>query len=179
VAEVAESFVSRDVASWRDVRVSALCNTPHVLSRSCSGPSLTVLVVALHTSGMLPHVDVVIVFRAFNKSLSKKQAIECAQRAEVQYTRLLKTLDAAGLRAVGRKGEKQGHLLVLVSCPLTQLASLIRTERYVPRSALTAFLTNAKDARTSSTGYHFRKLQVPSIRITYRLGIDYVSCMTM
>jgi anoctamin-10 len=81
---------------------------------------------------MLPHVDVIIVFRAFNKPLSKKHAIECAQRAELQYTRLLKTLDAAGLRAVGRKGEKQGHLLVLVSCPLTQLASLIRQERYVP-----------------------------------------------
>ncbi|KAG2111424.1 calcium-activated chloride channel-domain-containing protein [Suillus cothurnatus] len=68
---------------------------------------------------MPPHVDVVIVFRAIEKgsSFSKEQARQNAFKAEKQYSKLINTLTRAGLKAVGRRGESQGQLLVMVTCP--------------------------------------------------------------
>ncbi len=80
--------------------------------------------------GLPPDVDVVIVFRATNKySFSKQQTREEAKKAEQQYLRLIDTLTYAGLKAVGRRGESLGQLLVLVACPQNHLESLVRRER--------------------------------------------------
>lgn len=78
---------------------------------------------------MSPNVDLVIVFRANAISLSKQQTRDDALEAEQQYNMLLQTLTKAGLRAVGRRGETQGHLLVLISCPQSLLGTLILRER--------------------------------------------------
>jgi anoctamin-10 len=78
---------------------------------------------------MPPNVDLVIVFRTNAISLSKQQTRDDALEAEQQYNMLLQTLTKAGLRAVGRRGETQGHLLVLLSCPQRLLATLILRER--------------------------------------------------
>ncbi|KAI0306043.1 calcium-activated chloride channel-domain-containing protein [Multifurca ochricompacta] len=76
-------------------------------------------------------IDLVIVFRASSSSLllSKQQARLDAQQAEDQYTRLLETLRNAGLYAVGRRGERQGQLILLVSCSGHQLKQLLQRER--------------------------------------------------
>ncbi|KAJ7780074.1 calcium-activated chloride channel-domain-containing protein [Mycena maculata] len=80
---------------------------------------------------MLPEVDLVIAFRASRKtSVRKQQALEDARKAEEQYARLIKTLSSAGLRAVGRRGESLGHLLVFVSCPTSHVHALIKRERH-------------------------------------------------
>ncbi|KAJ6504498.1 calcium-activated chloride channel-domain-containing protein, partial [Mycena vulgaris] len=80
---------------------------------------------------MLPEVDLVIPFRASRKSsVLKKHAVEDARKAEEQYARLIKVLSEAGLRAVGRRGESLGHLLVFVSCPKTLVHTLIQRERH-------------------------------------------------
>jgi anoctamin-10 len=78
---------------------------------------------------MPPHIDLVIVFRGSSKSLSKQQALENARKAEAQYSRVIETLKAAGLRVAGRRGEKQGHLLVLLSCPPSRLSYIMQRER--------------------------------------------------
>jgi anoctamin-10 len=85
---------------------------------------------------MPPHVDVVVVFRAASKRtpLSKDQTRKIAARAERQYTALIDTLTRAGLKAVGRRGENQDQLLVLVACPPDLLVRLVHCERsVVPR----------------------------------------------
>ncbi|KAF7345518.1 hypothetical protein MVEN_01570400 [Mycena venus] len=80
---------------------------------------------------MLPEVDLVIAFRASRKtSLLKRHALEDARKAEEQYGRLIKTLSEAGLRAVARRGESLGHLLVFVSCPINHVHTLIKRERH-------------------------------------------------
>jgi anoctamin-10 len=81
---------------------------------------------------MPPHVDLVINFRASTsaRTFSKDQVREDAAKAEKQYSRLLDTLSYAGLRVVGRRGEKQGHILVFVSCPDVQLCKLVDRERH-------------------------------------------------
>jgi anoctamin-10 len=79
---------------------------------------------------MLPHVDLVIVFRLNGRSHSKEAVLQEARNAEDQYSRLLQVLHDAGLRAVGRKGEKAAHLLIFISCPLKRLAVLMRKERW-------------------------------------------------
>ncbi|KAG2153495.1 calcium-activated chloride channel-domain-containing protein [Suillus bovinus] len=81
---------------------------------------------------MPPHVDVVIVFCAIQKgaSFSKEQVRQNAVKAEKQYSKLINTLTRAGLKAVGRRGESQGQLLVLVTCPQNVLANLIHCERH-------------------------------------------------
>ncbi|KAJ6621490.1 calcium-activated chloride channel-domain-containing protein [Mycena sp. CBHHK59/15] len=80
---------------------------------------------------MVPEVDLVIAFRASRKtSLLKRHALEDARKAEEQYARLIKTLSSAGLRAVGRRGESLGHLLVFVTCPTTHVHNLIKRERH-------------------------------------------------
>lgn len=77
-----------------------------------------------------PDVDLVIAFRATKKtSLSKQQTREEAKKAEQQYRRLIETLTYAGLKAVGRRGEALGHLLVFVTCPPKHVAELVKRER--------------------------------------------------
>ncbi|KAG2053751.1 DUF590-domain-containing protein [Suillus hirtellus] len=82
---------------------------------------------------MPPHVDIVIVFCAIRKkaaSFSKEQVRQNAVKAERQYSKLINTLTRAGLKAVGRRGESQGQLLVMVTCPQNVLAKLIHCERH-------------------------------------------------
>lgn len=80
---------------------------------------------------MPPRVDVVIVFRAIPKgvSFSKEEVRENAVKAERQYSKLVEILTQAGLKAVGRRGESQGQLLVMVTCPQDVLADLVYYER--------------------------------------------------
>ncbi|KAF8835484.1 DUF590-domain-containing protein [Paxillus ammoniavirescens] len=80
---------------------------------------------------MPPHVDVVVVFRASSKrtALSKEQIRQDAAKSERQYTALIDTLTRAGLKAVGRRGENQDQLLVLVTCPPDVLVKLVHCER--------------------------------------------------
>lgn len=79
---------------------------------------------------MLPDVDLVIAFRASRKTtVRKQQALQDARKAEEQYARLIKALSSVGLRAVGRRGESLGHLLVFVSCPTDLVQTLIHRER--------------------------------------------------
>lgn len=77
---------------------------------------------------MTPKVDLVIVFKTTLTSLSKHKTREDAFKVEHQYSKLLETLTKAGLRAVGRRGEEQG-LLILLSCPKNLLTSLVHRER--------------------------------------------------
>ncbi|THH32040.1 hypothetical protein EUX98_g2150 [Antrodiella citrinella] len=82
-------------------------------------------------SGMAPTVDLVVVFRsAAGKVYSKAQARQNIQAADKQYRILLDTLRTGGLRAVGKRGEREGQLLVLVSCPPTLLKRLAQRERH-------------------------------------------------
>ncbi|KAF8962021.1 calcium-activated chloride channel-domain-containing protein [Flammula alnicola] len=79
----------------------------------------------------MPDVDLVIAFRATKKtSLSKQQTREDARKAEQQYKRLIETLSYAGLKAVGRRGESLGHLLVFVTCPPKHVEELVKRERH-------------------------------------------------
>ncbi|KAI0918035.1 hypothetical protein AcW1_007015 [Taiwanofungus camphoratus] len=80
---------------------------------------------------MAPKVDIVLVFRSSSgKVLSKPQARENARQAGRQYTQLLDVLRKGGLRAVGKRGESDGQLLVLVSCPRGTLVRLAHRERH-------------------------------------------------
>ncbi|KAI6155945.1 calcium-activated chloride channel-domain-containing protein [Pisolithus tinctorius] len=82
---------------------------------------------------MPPQVDLVIVFRVSPlkvTSLSKEQVRQNALKAERQYTALIDTLNRAGLKAVGRSGENQDQLLILVTCPQNVLSRLVHCERY-------------------------------------------------
>ncbi|KIJ59796.1 hypothetical protein HYDPIDRAFT_118162 [Hydnomerulius pinastri MD-312] len=82
---------------------------------------------------MPPQVDVVLVFRATPTkptTLSKEQVRQNAAKAERQYTALIDTLTRAGLKAVGRRGENQDQLLVLVTCPHDILVKLVHCERH-------------------------------------------------
>ncbi|OBZ66740.1 hypothetical protein A0H81_13200 [Grifola frondosa] len=80
---------------------------------------------------MVPEIDLVLVFRSSSgKVLSKPQARENTRQAEQQYTRLLDVLKKGGLRAVGKRGEREGQLLVLVSCRKSTLGRLVQRERY-------------------------------------------------
>ncbi|XP_006462231.1 hypothetical protein AGABI2DRAFT_206493 [Agaricus bisporus var. bisporus H97] len=78
-----------------------------------------------------PDVNLVIVFRAAHKNTHLKQRTRNeARKAEQQYLRLIDTLTYAGLKAVGRRGESLGQLLVFVTCPQKHLEGLIRRERH-------------------------------------------------
>lgn len=89
------------------------------------------ILVVVETTNMPPHVDVVVVFQAASKRtpLSKEQLRQHAARTERQYTALIATLTRAGLKAVGRRGENQDQLLILVACPPDLLARLVHCER--------------------------------------------------
>lgn len=85
---------------------------------------------------MAPQVDLVLIFRSSpGKVLSKPQARENARQATQQYTRLLEVLKNGRLHVVGKRGEKEGQLLVLVQCPQSTLTRLVQRERYVIRSS--------------------------------------------
>ncbi|TCD69087.1 hypothetical protein EIP91_008729 [Steccherinum ochraceum] len=80
---------------------------------------------------MAPVVDLVVVFRSTaGKAFSKAQARQNIQAADQQYRNLLDALRKGGLRAVGKRGEREGQLLVLVSCPPTLLKRLAQRERH-------------------------------------------------
>ena len=91
------------------------------------------------------HIDLVLVFRAVSPSpahhFSKQKAKKDAQDAEDQYTRLLTTLHKAGLYAVGKRGEHQGQLILLVSCSVQQLRHLLQRERQDTSFAHILFLS--------------------------------------
>lgn len=74
-------------------------------------------------------IDLIVVFKASSIHLTKQHARIDAQHAQDQYSRLLNSLRNAGLHAVGRRGERQGHLILLVSCPDPQLQRLLQRER--------------------------------------------------
>jgi hypothetical protein len=78
---------------------------------------------------MPPSVDLVIIFKGSSDLPSKQEIQTGVHKAEQQYSRLLSTLKDAGLSAVGRRGEKQGVVLVLVACPESRLSSLMQHER--------------------------------------------------
>ncbi|KZT07509.1 DUF590-domain-containing protein [Laetiporus sulphureus 93-53] len=80
---------------------------------------------------MAPQVDLVLIFRSSpGKVLSRPQARENARQATSQYTKLLDVLQKGGLRAVGKRGENDGQLLVFVSCPRSTLTRLAQRERH-------------------------------------------------
>ncbi|CAL1715387.1 unnamed protein product [Somion occarium] len=80
---------------------------------------------------MPPSVDLVVVFRASpGKTYTKAHARQNAQQTEQQYARLLNTLKKGGLRAVGKRGEREGQLLILISCPEPLLKRLAQRERH-------------------------------------------------
>ncbi|KAF9038141.1 calcium-activated chloride channel-domain-containing protein [Panaeolus papilionaceus] len=77
-----------------------------------------------------PDVDLVLTFRVSKKPpSSKKQTRDDARKAEQQYSRLIKTLNVAGLKAVGRRGESLGHILIFVTCPNPLVEELVKRER--------------------------------------------------
>jgi anoctamin-10 len=71
----------------------------------------------------LPDIDLVISFR-----VPKPQHREQAAKAEHQYALLLETLQKAGLRSTGRRGQSQEQILTLVSCPQPLVDRLVRRE---------------------------------------------------
>ena len=83
---------------------------------------------------MPPRVDFVILFSAGISSINKAQVRENVKEAEGQYKSLVELLKGAGLRAVGKRGEKLGDLMVLVSCPQQKLNDLAIAERFVSHS---------------------------------------------
>lgn len=87
-----------------------------------------------------PKVDLILVFRTSanptQKFLSKQEAREDAAASEAEYTRLLQTLGNAGLRASGKRGQKNGQVLVFLWAPAARLEKLVQRERCVPSSIL-------------------------------------------
>lgn len=75
-----------------------------------------------------PDVDLVIAFRV-SKTKTTRTRREEGRKAEKQYNRLIEALTYAGLKAVGRRGESLGHLLVFVTCPDEVLKNLVVRER--------------------------------------------------
>lgn len=79
-----------------------------------------------------PDVDLVLVFRAAAApaaGTSKDAIKKDAEQAEREYTRLLDTIKAAGLRATGKRGQKNGQILVFIWASTEKLARLVKRER--------------------------------------------------
>ncbi|KAF8511795.1 DUF590-domain-containing protein [Hysterangium stoloniferum] len=116
-----------------------------------------------------PPVDFVLVFRKNIAVLSKQQAVEEAQNATAAYSRLIKTLSDANFKVTGRRGEKDGEILVLVWTPPTKLAELVQATAYAD------FLLNLP----SSTPGRLRDLTAspltPNIRL--RLAYDHITSL--
>ncbi|KAI0689511.1 DUF590-domain-containing protein [Cytidiella melzeri] len=82
---------------------------------------------------MIPQVDLVLVFRSStgNSQVQPKAlARQNARQASEQYAKLQNTLKRGGLQAVGKRGAKDGQLLILVSCPSVLLKRLAQRERH-------------------------------------------------
>lgn len=80
---------------------------------------------------MAPTVDLVLVFRSSSGKIEPKVlARQNARQASEQYGKLLQALKSGGLLAVGKRGERDGQLLVLVQCPSTLLKRLAHRERH-------------------------------------------------
>ena len=60
---------------------------------------------------------------------AKAQGRQVAAKAEQQYKKLLDVLRVGGLTAVGKRGEREGQILVLISCPAPLLKRLAQRER--------------------------------------------------
>lgn len=83
---------------------------------------------------MPPKVDLVIVFRSSSGKIEPKALARAnARQASEQYAKLLATLQRGGLQVVGKRGERDGQLLVLVACPPVLLKRLAQRERCVIR----------------------------------------------
>jgi hypothetical protein len=54
-----------------------------------------------------------------------------AEETKEKYATLLKTLQDGGLKAVGRRGDSDGKILLFVSCPEAALNVLIHKARSV------------------------------------------------
>lgn len=81
---------------------------------------------------MAPKVDLVVVFRSSSgKVVPKALARQNAAQASEQYAKLLQTLKRGGLQAVGKRGERDGQLLVLVASPPALVKRLAQRERCV------------------------------------------------
>lgn len=83
-----------------------------------------------------PKVDLVLVFRSglahSNSKYTTKQEIkENAEASQAEYERLLSKLKGAGLHATGRRGQKNGQVLVLIWAPSSKVVRLIQRERQV------------------------------------------------
>lgn len=80
-----------------------------------------------------PKVDLVIVFRSSSPhtTLSKQEVRDEAQGAEAEYVKLLATFKDAGLKATGRRGQKNGQILILVWSPMAKLVRIVQRERCV------------------------------------------------
>jgi uncharacterized protein YllA (UPF0747 family) len=83
-----------------------------------------------------PLVDLIVVFRSseppvtkISASATKQLVSENAQAAEAEYTRLLSKLRDAGFKATGRRGGKNGQVLVLVWAPWETLKGMVVKER--------------------------------------------------
>lgn len=76
-----------------------------------------------------PDVDLIISFRVSKSNKGSRTRREEGRKAEKQYQKLIETLTYAGLKAVGRRGESLGHLLVFVTCPDEVLHNLVVRER--------------------------------------------------
>ena len=98
-----------------------------------------------------------------------------------QYTALIDTLARAGLRAVGRRGENQDQLLIMVTCPrgvLTKLVPLQTVSVYVLQGGyvvtcvlqILRFPLRTPDVETSICGHRPRCY-------SSRQPTGYVSCM--
>jgi hypothetical protein len=138
------------------------------------------------------HIDLVLVFKAASPSAErsspvphflKQKARQDAQDAEDQYTRLLTTLRKAGLYAVGRQGEHQGQLILLVSCSSHQLRQLLQRERqdtfFRPYSIPPSQLAISTAIQTSCTASQPQPVLPMSIRTPSILPNAYVSCTRM
>ncbi|KAG6832166.1 hypothetical protein H0H92_004897 [Tricholoma furcatifolium] len=117
---------------------------------------------------MPPDVDLVVAFRATKKtSLSKQQIREDSRKAEQQYSRLIDTLTYGGLRAVGRRGETLGHLLVFISCPDSHVENLMKRERH------SDFLSGLPIKTLGSEVQHIQLTPADRIRLVH----DYITSM--
>lgn len=85
-----------------------------------------------------PQVDLVLVFRSApavaSKYLSKQATRDNAAEAEAEYSRLLATLKEAGFQATGRRGQKNGQIIVLLWTPSSRLSKMVQRERRAPYS---------------------------------------------
>lgn len=81
-----------------------------------------------------PKVDLVLVFRSgllqpSSKYTSKQEIKENALAAQSEYEKLLSKLQAAGFHATGRRGQKNGQLLVLIWAPSSKVVRMVQRER--------------------------------------------------